>query len=123
MMFTDPRHLRVEDPGSIEGNVVFTYLDAFDADRLAFRDLQSIIPEEGSAIRSSRNGSRIFLSTLSSRCEKRRNDASRDPASIVQIVREGTDAGRVVASGVLSDVKSAMKIDYYAYWDKRGWLP
>ena len=40
-MFTDPNHIRASDPGRVEGNVVFTYLDAFDEDHIAVEDLKA----------------------------------------------------------------------------------
>jgi tryptophanyl-tRNA synthetase len=71
MMFTDPRHLRVEDPGSIEGNVVFTYLDAFDTDKVDLQRLQrALFPRRARRLKRLTD----ILIDLIEPMRKRRND-------------------------------------------------
>ena len=121
-MFTDPGHLRVQDPGKIEGNTVFTYLDAFckpehfekylpdypNLDELKAhyqrgglgdvkvkRFLNAIMQEELEPIRS------------------RRKEFEKDIPAIYNILKKGSEVAREVAADTLSDVRKAMKINYF----------
>ena len=121
-MFTDPGHLRVQDPGKIEGNTVFTYLDAFckpehfekylpdypNLDELKAhyqrgglgdvkvkRFLNAIMQEELEPIRS------------------RRKEFEKDIPAIYNILKKGSEVAREAAADTLSDVRKAMKINYF----------
>lgn len=121
-MFTDPNHLRVEDPGKVEGNPVFIYLDAFSkpehfaeylpeyagldelkahymrgglGDVKVKKFLNAVIQEELSPIRA------------------RRKEFEKDIPEIYNILKKGSEAAREKAAATLSEVKSAMKINYF----------
>ncbi len=122
-MFTDPDHLRVSDPGKIEGNTVFTYLDAFchpehftkylpeysSLDELKAhyrrgglgdvkvkRFLDAILQEELAPIRA------------------RRKEFEQDIPTVYEMLKHGSEAAREVAASTLDRVRHAMRIDYFA---------
>lgn len=121
-MYTDPTHIQVSDPGHIEGNTVFTYLDAFSkpehfasylpdyanldelkdhykrgglGDVKIKRFLNSVMQEELAPIRA------------------RRAEYEKDIPAVYEILQEGTKAARAAAAQTLSEVKAAMKINYF----------
>jgi len=122
-MYTDPEHLRVEDPGHIEGNTVFTYLDAFSrqehfaeylpeyqnldelkdhykrgglGDVKVKKFLNKVIEEELAPIRA------------------RRAEYEKDIEGVYEILKAGSEKAQSVAAATLDDVKNAMKINYFA---------
>jgi tryptophanyl-tRNA synthetase len=112
-MYTDPNHLRVEDPGTVEGNPVFAYLDAFDPDRDNLEGMKDHYRRGGlgdTAIK------RRLLDVLLPELEtirSRREEFARDPAQVMAIIREGTAKARAVAAQTLAEVRRAMQIDYF----------
>ena len=98
-MYTDPDHLRVEDPGKVEGNTVFTYLDAFSRPEHFPKYLIAVLNE-----------------TLEPFRERRKYYEGRIE-EVYEILRTGSEAARQMASQTLDDVKRAMKINYFD--DKR----
>jgi tryptophanyl-tRNA synthetase len=121
LMYTDPNHLRVADPGQVEGNVVFTYLDAFDPDTSEVARLKEQYRAGGMGDSVIKKRLTAVLSEVIRPMRERRNAAKLDPAAVIEALRTGTEAGRSVVADVLSDVKRAMKIDYLEFWKLRGW--
>ncbi len=111
-MYTDPGHLRVEDPGKVEGNPVFTYLDAFGTDKPKIEELKAHYQRGGlgdSVVK------RYLLDVLQAFLEpirKRREVLAQDPEYVMDIVMQGTQVARGVADGTLREVRAAMGIDY-----------
>lgn len=93
-MFTDPNHLRVEDPGQVEGNVVFTYLDAFDDDGSALEELKHRYRCGGLADSKIKNRLNDVLQALIGPIRQRRAEFAKDPAYVVEVIREGTGRAR-----------------------------
>lgn len=116
MMFTDPGHLRVEDPGKIEGNVVFSYLDIFDPDTAGLEEMKAHYQRGGlgdGVVKKRLNGLlQDFLAPI--RAERER--LAKDPAEVIRAVRRGTDKGIETVSATMREVRSAMGIDYAASW-------
>lgn len=113
-MYTDPKHLRVEDPGTVEGNPVFAYLDAFNPDKGALEAMKDHYRRGGLG-----DGivKRRLLEVLSAELDPiraRREEFAKDPQAVIQILKEGTEAAREVASQTLSEVRKAMRIDYFS---------
>ena len=104
-MYTDPDHLRVEDPGKVEGNTVFTYLDAFSRPE----HFPKYLPDYPSLIA-------VLNETLEPFRERRKYYEGRIE-EVYEILRTGSEAARQMASQTLDDVKRAMKINYFD--DKR----
>lgn len=113
-MYTDPDHVRVEDPGKLEGNTVFTYLDAFDPEKESLEELKSAYTKGG--VGDTLVKKRLFevLNNLLEPMRARREEYAKDPGAVMEIVRKGTEATRAEAMKVMAEVRRAMKIDYFA---------
>ena len=122
-MYTDPTHIKVSDPGHLEGNTVFTYLDAFSKEE----DFAKYLPEyknlDELKEHYTRGGlgdvkiKRFLNSIMQAELEPiraRRKEYEKDIAAVYDILRAGSDRARQVAEATLQDVKDAMKINYFA---------
>lgn len=122
-MYTDPQHIQVSDPGHIEGNTVFTYLDAFCRDEF----FAEFLPEYSSLDELKEHYSRgglgdvkikKFLNSVLqnelSPIRARRTELQKDIPYVYDVLRRGSETAREVAAKTLSEVKKAMKIDYFA---------
>ncbi len=121
-MFTDPGHLKVEDPGKVEGNCVFTYLDAFAEPE----DFPRFWPEYGSLDEVKdhyRRGGlgdvkckKFLLAVLEDRLapiRERRARWEKDIPGVYEILRKGSEKACAVAAKTLHEMKDAMKINYF----------
>jgi tryptophanyl-tRNA synthetase len=113
-MYTDPKHLRVDDPGTVEGNSVFSYLDAFDADKSGLRGMKEHYMRGGLGDSVVKKRLTEVLLSLLEPIRLRREQFAKDPAQVMKILYEGTLKARIVAAETLSAVRKAMKIDYFA---------
>jgi tryptophanyl-tRNA synthetase len=113
MMFTDPNHLRVQDPGQVEGNVVFTYLDVFDQDRAAVEELKAHYRSGGLGDMVIKRRLEEILQTLLEPIRTRREEFARDPAEVMAILKQGTHKAREAAAQTLHEVKGAMGLNYF----------
>ena len=120
-MYTDPEHLLVSDPGHLEGNTVFTYLDAFCKPEHFERYLPDYANLDELKAHYTRGGLgdvkvKKFLNNIIQEelepIRKRRKEYEKDIPEVYNI-RKGTEAAREVAAQTLSEVKSAMKINYF----------
>ena len=93
-MFTDPGHLRVEDPGQVEGNVVFTFLDAFDEDRTALEELKAQYRRGGLGDSKIKRRLEDLLQSLIGPIRQRRAQLAQDPAYVLDVIRRGTEKAR-----------------------------
>ena len=121
-MYTDPEHLLVSDPGHLEGNTVFTYLDAFCKPEHFERYLPDYANLDELKAHYTRGGlgdvkEKKFLNNIIQEelepIRKRRKEYEKDIPEVYNILRKGTEAAREVAAQTLSEVKSAMKINYF----------
>jgi tryptophanyl-tRNA synthetase len=111
-MYTDPRHLRAEDPGTVEGNPVFAYLDAFDPDQPGLDELKAHYRRGGMGdMAVKRRLIEVLLAELDP-IRERREVVAADPAQVMEIIKEGSRAARAVAAGTLAEVRKAMRLDY-----------
>ena len=121
-MYTDPTHLNVSDPGHVEGNAVFTYLDAFSVDD----DFQRYWPEYQNLDELKEHYTRGGVGDM--KCKKflnqvlnqflepmrqRRHEFEQDIPEIYNILKKGTEQAREVAAQTMSEVRNAMRIDYF----------
>lgn len=112
-MYTDPNHLRVEDPGTVEGNPVFAYLDAFDPDKEALEELKTQYRGGGLGdVTVKERLLEVLLATLDP-IRARREAFAKDPSAVMNILRDGTGKAREVAAETLAEVRHAMGIDYF----------
>lgn len=113
-MFTDPNHLRVEDPGTVEGNPVFAYLDAFDLDMEALTAMKKHYERGGLGDTTVKQRlTEVLLAELEP-IRARRVEFAKDPAEVMRVLQNGTVAARTVAAQTLNEVRQAMRIDYFA---------
>ena len=110
-MFTDPGHLRANDPGRVEGNVVFAYLDAFDPDPAAVEDLKTRYRSGGLGDMALKRRLEEVLEALLAPIRARRRDLGEDPGVIETLLREGTARTRTIAAGVLRDVREVFGLN------------
>ena len=122
-MYTDPTHIKISDPGHLEGNTVFTYLEAFSKPE----DFAKYLPEyknlDELKEHYTRGGlgdvkiKRFLNSIVQAELEPiraRRREYEKDIAAVYDILKAGSDKAREVAEATLQDVKNAMQINYFA---------
>jgi tryptophanyl-tRNA synthetase len=107
-MFTDPLHLRASDPGHVEGNVVFTYLDAFDEDRAAVDALKAHYRRGGLGDAEVKRRLNDVLQALLEPIRERRAAFSRDHDYVLDILRDGTLEARQRTQATLDEVRDAL---------------
>ena len=112
-MYTDPNHLKVSDPGNVEGNAVFAYLDIFDQDKAAVEELKAHYRRGGLGDVVLKKHLEAILQDLIAPIRIRRAEFAKDPALIMEIIKNGTDKARAVAQKTMQEVKQAMRIDYW----------
>jgi tryptophanyl-tRNA synthetase len=121
-MYTDPQHLQVSDPGHLEGNTVFTYLDAFCAPEHFERYLPEYANLDELKAHYQRGGlgdvkvkkflNNVMQETLEP-IRERRKALEKDIPAVYEVLKKGSDAAREAAAQTLSEVKSAMRINYF----------
>lgn len=111
-MYTDPNHLRVEDPGQIEGNTVFAYLDAFDPDKAEVAALKEHYQRGGLGDVKVKKRLLEALEQTLGPIRERRAEYAKDMRAVEHIVKEGTARGREVAAQTMSAARRAMRLDY-----------
>lgn len=112
-MYTDPLHLRAEDPGTVEGNPVFAYLDAFDPDRAGVLALKDHYRRGGLGDVKVKRHLLDVLEGVLGPIRARREEVARDPEFVREMLRDGTARGREVAAETMRRVREAMRIDYF----------
>lgn len=121
-MYTDPNHIHASDPGNLEGNTVFTYLDAFCKPEHFSRYLPDYTDLDTLKAHYQRGGlgdvkvKKFLNAILQEELEpvrKRREELSKDPAYVRDMLREGSRKAREVAAQTLANVKRAMRINYF----------
>ena len=121
-MYTDPDHLRVEDPGKIEGNTVFTYLDAFSRPEHFAKYLPEYSSLEELKAHYRRGGlgdvkvKKLLIAVLNETLDpirERRRYYEGRIGEVYEIMRKGSEKARATAAATLAEVRAAMKIDYF----------
>lgn len=121
-MFTDPTHLKVSDPGKLEGNAVFTYLDAFSRDEHFAEFLPEYANLQELKDHYTRGGLgdmkvKMFLNSILQEelnpIRARRKELEKDIEEIYRILKKGSDEARQKAAQTLSEVRASMKINYF----------
>lgn len=111
-MFTDPNHIRVEDPGCVENNAVFTYLDAFCKDKDALEEMKAHYRRGGLGdVKVKRYLNDILQAELDP--IRARKELEQNPDYIYEILKKGSERARAVAAQTLSEVRDAMGIEYF----------
>lgn len=121
-MFTDPTHIKVSDPGKLEGNTVFTYLDAFCKDEYfdeflpEYQSLQELKDHYTCGGLGDMKVKRFLNHVLQAELEpirNRRKEYQKDIPYVYEILRKGSEKAEAVAAQTLKEVKESMKINYF----------
>jgi tryptophanyl-tRNA synthetase len=112
-MYTDPNHIHVQDPGQVEGNMVFTYLDVFGKDKEYIQELKDHYRRGGLGdVKIKRYLIEVLEEELAP-IRARREEFAKDPAAVMEILRQGSAQAEQVAAQTLAEVKTAMGINYF----------
>lgn len=114
-MYTDPNHIKVSDPGKVEGNTVFTYLDIFDPDTHAVAELKAHYERGGLGDMVLKKRLTDVLNTILDPIRIRRAEYAQNMDSIREVLAKGSGVARNTAAATLTDVRKAMKLDYPWY--------
>lgn len=121
-MYTDPNHIKVSDPGTVEGNTVFTYLDAFSRPEHFERywpDYANLDELKAHYRRGGLGDMKVkkFLAAIMQEelepIRKRRQEFQKDIPAVYEMLKKGCEVARETATSTLSEVRKAMKIDYF----------
>ena len=117
-MYTDPEHIRVEDPGKIEGNVVFAYLDVFAEDKKKVDEMKAHYQKGGLGDVAVKKYLIEEMDKVLKPIREKRAELEKNPEIIYEILKKGSLKAEKIAAQTLKEVKQAMKIDYFG--DKNG---
>ena len=121
-MYTDPTHLKVSDPGHVEGNMVFTYLDAFATDDMvkafwpeynSLDELKAAYTHGGVGDMKVKKLLGDVLDAVLSPIRAKRSEYQKDIPAVYEILKKGTEIARQEAATTLHEMKNAMKIEYF----------
>lgn len=112
-MYTDPNHIHVEDPGKIEGNTVFTYLDVFDPDKDKVAELKEQYQKGGLGdVKIKRYLNKVLEAELAPIRERREKFAQNEDA-VYEMLLEGSKKANKVANQTLQEVRNAIGLNYF----------
>jgi tryptophanyl-tRNA synthetase len=112
-MYTDPSRIRATDPGHVEGNPVFIYLDAFGEDKGKIDEYKKRYTTGSVGDVEVKKYLAEVLNNFLAPIRQRRSEYETQPALVEKILKEGTEKARIEAQKTLEEVKKAMKIDYF----------
>ncbi|MDK1728433.1 tryptophan--tRNA ligase [Dellaglioa algida] len=112
-MYTDPNHIHIEDPGKVEGNMVFTYLDIFDKDTEKVAELKAQYQAGGLGDVKIKRYLNDVLETELAPIRDRRAELAKDPEAIYAMLKAGSDKANIVANKTLNEVRDAIGINYF----------
>jgi tryptophanyl-tRNA synthetase len=113
MVYTDPLHLRVEDPGHLEGNVAFIYLDAFDPEKDKLEEMKAHYVRGGLGDSVVKKRLEVVLQELLAPIRARREEFAKDKGYVMQVLKDGTASAREVAARTMDEVRSALGLSYF----------
>ncbi|MBM6958441.1 tryptophan--tRNA ligase [Lactobacillus gallinarum] len=112
-MYTDPNHIHVEDPGKVEGNTVFTYLDVFDPDKDKVAELKAEYQKGGLGdVKIKRYLNKVLEAELAP-IRERREKYAQDEDAIYEMLLEGSKKANTVANETLEQVRDAIGLNYF----------
>lgn len=112
-VYTDPLHLRVQDPGHLEGNVAFIYLDAFDTDKAALEEMKAHYVRGGLGDSIVKKRLEVVLQEMLAPIRERREALAKDKGYVMQVLKEGTMKAREVAAATTDEVRAALGLNYF----------
>lgn len=112
-MYTDPNHIHVEDPGKVEGNMVFTYLDIFDKDKDKVAELKEQYRTGGLGdVKIKRYLNEVLEAELGP-IRARREEFAKDIPAVYAMLKEGSEKANEVANKTLEEVRRAIGVNYF----------
>lgn len=112
-MYTDPNHIHVEDPGQVEGNMVFTYLDVFDDDKQKVAELKEHYQAGGLGdVKIKRYLNEVLEAKLAP-IRAKRAEYEADVAAVYKMLKEGSAKANEVANQTLAEVRAAIGVNYF----------
>jgi tryptophanyl-tRNA synthetase len=112
-MYTDPNHIHVEDPGKVEGNTVFTYLDVFDPDKDKVAELKAEYQKGGLGdVKIKRYLNKVLEAELAP-IRERREKFAQDKDAVYEMLLEGSKKANKVANATLEQVRDAIGLNYF----------
>lgn len=112
-MFTDPDHLRVEDPGKIEGNMVFAYLDVFGQDKEHIAELKAHYQRGGLGDVKVKRYLLEILDAKFAPIREKRAELAKDKGAVMTMLKEGSYKAKEVAAATLAEVRRAIGVQYF----------
>ncbi len=112
-MYTDPDHIRVEDPGKIEGNVVFAYLDVFAKDKQKVEEMKAHYQKGGLGDVAVKMYLVEVLDEFLKPIREKREELAKNPEEVYKMLAIGSEKARSKAQETLAEVKDAMQINYF----------
>lgn len=111
-MYTDPNHIRIEDPGQVEGNPVFIYLDAFGEDKAKVQELKEHYKRGGLGDSTVKKYLLEVLQAFLEPIRNRRAEYAKEPKHVMQMLMQGTEQAEKTAARTLTEVREAMCLNY-----------
>ncbi|BDR56042.1 tryptophan--tRNA ligase [Xylocopilactobacillus apis] len=112
-MYTDPNHIHVEDPGSVEGNVVFTYLDIFDPDQAQVQELKDQYQKGGLGDVKIKRRLIEVLNAFLDPIRAKHDEFEANLDYVYQVLQDGSEKANEIANATLEEVRDAMGINYF----------
>lgn len=112
-MYTDPNHLKVSDPGQVKGNMVFTYLDAFDPDKIKVKELKEHYTRGGLGDMILKKYLLEVLDNVLSPIRSKREYVSNNKDAVFEILKSGSDKAKNIAGSTLTEVRKAIGVNYF----------
>lgn len=112
-MYTDPKHINIDDPGHVEGNMVFTYLDIFADDKAEVTRLKEHYQRGGLGDMKLKRYLIDVLENKLAPIRQRREQFAQDPEAVMQMLAEGSKKANLVATKTMQEVRHAMGVDYF----------
>ena len=112
-MYTDPGHINLNDPGKVEGNVVFMYLDVFDTNKAKVAELKEQYQKGGLGDVTLKKHLVEVIDGIIAPIRTRREELAKNPEAVMQILKEGTTRAQAVGEATMRDVRVKIKINYF----------
>ena len=112
-MYTDPNHLKVSDPGQIDGNMVFTYLDAFHPDKAKVAEMKAHYQRGGLGDRTCKNELEVCLQELIAPMRERRATYIQDKGMLMAMLKKGSEQAHEITQQTLREVKQGLGLPVF----------
>lgn len=112
-MYTDPHHLKVSDPGQIDGNMVFTYLDAFHPNKAKVAEMKANYQQGGLGDRTCKNELEACLQELITPMRERRATYIQDKGMLMALLQKGSERAHDITQNTLREVKRGLGLPVF----------